>query len=205
MVEQQNIALSGSVSTEFVWDPVIQHEIPARNLIDHKLASKWTSRLPGTYIHGSLRNPDDPGALRQLSHLHLAISHCDWRFSSGYHHRREQWAKNLLHRYLLASGRLDESDVAATVRANTDDLRTIVSTVLDVFQHHLGRIQGGDEFVESFFRDIDVPATFDSDVWPQLGWNYGLLFAKAVKRYGSQGSPSKTLARQWVKEGTMWQ
>jgi hypothetical protein len=204
MVEQQNIALSGGVSTEFVFDPVIQHDVPARNLIDRKLASKWTSRLPGTNIHGSHRSPDDPGALRQLSLLHLAVSHCDRRCSSGYHHRHEQWARNLLQRYLLASGRLDESEVAAVVRA-INDLRTIVSTVLDVFQHHLGYGQGGDEFVESFFRDIDVPANFDSDVWPQLGWNYGLLFAKAVKRYGSQGSLSKTLARQWVKEGTMWQ
>jgi hypothetical protein len=207
MAEQHNIALSGGVSTEFVLDPVIQHDVPARNLIDLMMASKWTSRLPGTNIHGSYRSPDDPGALRQLTYLHLAVSHCDQRTSMGYHYRREQWAKNLLQRYLLASGLLDESDRSAVARASINDLRTIVSTVLDVFQHHLGygQTRGGDEFVESFFCDTDLPADFDGDVWPQLGWNYGLLFAKAIKRYGSQDHLSKTLARQWLKEGTMWQ
>jgi hypothetical protein len=206
MVEQQNIALSGGVSTEFVLDPNIQHDVPARNLIDHKMASKWTSRLPGTKIRGSYRSADDPVAVRQLSYLHLAVSHCDWRTSIAYHYRREQWAMNLLQRYLLASGLLDESDRSAVARANLNDLRTIVSTVLDVFQHHLGydQTRGGDEFIESFFRDTDLPTDFDGDVWPQLGWNYGLLFAKAIKRYGSQDRLSKTLARQWLKEGTMW-
>jgi hypothetical protein len=149
--------------------------------------------------------PPTPEALRQLTYLRMALSPGEQHTTMNYHLRREQWATNLLRRYLLASGSLSGDSVPLVNRAKIDDLRTIVSTVLEVFRCEIRYRNVGDQFVQSFHRDTPVPADFDIDVFPSLGWNYGLLFAKAVQRYASQDRLSKALARQWVREGTMWE
>ena len=58
--------------------------------------------------------------------------------------------------------------------------------------------------MKKFASTAALPPNFDDDVYPGLAWKYGELLAQAFKRYTSQGRVSKTMARQWVKEGTMW-
>jgi hypothetical protein len=205
MTEQQDIALMNGASVEFILDPVINDDVPARRLIDRKLAQSWISSFRGIWARGTARGSLAPEALRQLTHLYLALTHCDQRTTGGYYHRRELWATNLLQRYLVASGSLNDKDATTVMRASIDDLRTIVSTVLDVFSPDLGYYDGDGELVQSCFVDTDVPADFNSDVFAPLGWNYGLLLANAVRRFASQDRLSLTLARQWIKERAMWQ
>lgn len=77
-----------------------------------------------------------------------------------------------------------------------------MSTALHVLD--TSRYSDGGDWVHSFSRDTEIPPDFDNDVYPGLGWRYGKLLAQAFQRYTSRGGVSKTLARQWVKEGTMW-
>jgi len=99
----------------------------------------------------------------------------------------------------MASGRLDQDAVA---RAKLADLRTIMSIVIDLLA--AVRYSVGGKWVRSFASDIAVPPDFDDAVYPGLGWKYSRLLAQVFERYTSQGRVSKTLARQWAKEGTMW-
>lgn len=136
--------------------------------------------------------------LKQLTYLHLATLQ-PFAAQSDNQHRRDNWAANLLQRYMRASGHLSENEIRG---ASLADLRMVMSTVLNVFD--AARFGNGREWLESFSRDDALPAGFDNDLYPGLGWDYGLFLAKAFRRYKSQGLVSKTLAHQWLKQCTMW-
>lgn len=199
MAEQQSIVLSGGVSKEFVLDPSLRHDIAARNLIERRLFMEWIRDFDySNWTNGVYSIRANPTQAKQLTHLHLAVLQPLSRDSAD-QHRRDQWSKGLIVRYLMASGRLAQELVE---RTSLSDLRTIMSIVLDVFD--ISRPGEDRDWVRSFASDAALPSNFDNDVYPGLGWGYGKLLAWAFWRYTSQGRVSKTLARQWVKEGTMW-
>ena len=143
-------------------------------------------------------NISAPLQQQQLTYLHLAVLQ-PFSLESDGQHGRDEWSKGLIVRYMMASGRLSQE---AVERTSLGDLRTIMSIVLDVF--------GADSSVDdtdwllSLSHNRPVPADLDADIYAGLGWDYGKLLAQAFERYTSQGRVSKTLARQWVKESTMW-
>jgi len=136
--------------------------------------------------------------VKQLTHLHLAVLQPS-ALDSDDQHRRDDWAKGLLERYMRVTGRLRQDAVES---ASLADLRTIIMIVMDVFDgdHYSESLM----WIRSFSRDTALPPDFDDEVYPGLAWKYGNLLAAVFERYTSQGRVSKTLARQWVKEGTMW-
>lgn len=199
MAEQQSIALSGGASKEFVLDPSLDLEIPACNLIERKVFMKWIQDFDHRdWTNGTYSSRATPSQTKQLTHLHLAAVQ-PFSLTTEDQHRRDAWSRGLLARYFLASGRLRRD---AVQRASLGDLRTIMSTVLDVFE--FDRYGEGHDWVKKFASTAALPPNFDDDVYPGLAWKYGELLAQAFKRYTSQGRVSKTMARQWVKEGTMW-
>lgn len=154
---------------------------------DHK---DWT--------YGSSSYNATPAQIKQTTHLHLAVLE-PFALDSDDQHRRDDWAKGLMVRYMMASGLLRQNTVERTSLA---DLRTIMSVVLDVFE--FDRYGDEHDWVYSFSSNVALPPNFDEDVYPGLRWRYGDLLAQAFQKYTSQSRVSKTLARQWVKEGTMW-
>ena len=199
MAEQQSIALSGGASKHFILDPSSNYEVPACNLIPRRVFMSWIREFDlMPWIDGISPSIAPPLQTKQLTHLHLAVLQ-PFSVDSEDQHRRDEWSKDLITRYMMASGRLSQELVE---RTSLSDLRTIMSIVLDICDTGL-RGDGRDRLL-SLSHDRPVPAEFDPDVYPGLGWNYGKLLAQAFERYTSQGRVSKTLARQWVKESTMW-
>lgn len=199
MAEQQSIALSGGASKEFVLDPSIQRNVPACRLIERRLFidwiekfdhRDWTDRIPSCRA--------TPSQTGQLTHLHLAVLQPYTRNRDD-QRGRDEWSRRLMVRYSMAYGRLEQDEVE---RTSVNDLRTIMSVILNVFDH--GTYGPGCDWLQSLRCDKAVPSTFDSDVYPGLGWKYGELLAQAFKRYTSQGQVSKALASQWAKESIMW-
>jgi len=200
MAEQQSIALMGGASKEFVLDPSLEHDVPGCNLIERKLFMEWIKVFDNSDWTTGLRSWDDPDPIdtKQLTWLHLAVLQ-PFAQDSNNQRRRDDWAKGLMVRYIMASGRLDQDAVA---RASLADLRTIMSIVIGLLA--ADRYSEGGKWVRSFASDVTVPPDFDDAVYPGLGWKYSRLLAQVFERYTSQGRVSKTLARQWAKEGTMW-
>ena len=199
MAEQQSIALAGGASKDFVLDPSLEHDVPARNLIERGLFMEWIREFDHkSWTNGTFSTMASPTETKQLTHLHLAVLQ-PFSTDGANQHRRDNWAKGLMVRYMMASGRLRQDEVEST---SISDLRTVMSIVLDVFDSD--RYGDGHDWVKSFSSKAALPSDFDNDVYPGLGWRYGALLAQAFQRYTSQGRVSKTLARQWVKEGTMW-
>lgn len=199
MAEQQSITLSGGASKEFVLDPSADNNVPARNLIGKQVFMDWIRDFDRKdWMHGVSYHDATPAQIKQLTHLHLAVLE-PFALDSDDQHRRDDWAKGLMVRYMMAAGILRQDEVERTSLA---DLRTIMSIVLDVFE--FDRYGDGHDWVKSCSCDAALPPNFDDDVYPGLGWRYGELLAQAFQRYNSQSRVSKTLARQWVKEGTMW-
>lgn len=107
MAEQHSIALSDGASHEFVLDPALQYDVPACNLIERRLATKWLQDFRSRTWTSYHPHNANPTTLKQLTHLHLAIFQPILQSDSlddiAYQHRRDQWAKGLLQRYILAS------------------------------------------------------------------------------------------------------
>jgi hypothetical protein len=199
MAEQQSIALSGGASKHFILDPSANYNIPACNLISRRVFVGWIEEFDlMPWIDGTAPSEAPPLQTKQLTYLHLAVLQ-PFSLKSNDQHRRDEWSKSLITRYMMASGRLSQEVVE---RTSLSDLRTIMSIVLDIFD--ADRSGDGRDWLLSLSHDLPAPADFDTDVYPGLGWNYGKLLAQAFERYTSQGRVSKSLARQWVKESTMW-
>lgn len=199
MAEQQSIALSAGASKHFILDPSANYNIPACNLIPRRVFVGWIEEFDlMPWIDGTAPSEAPPLQTKQLTYLHLAALQ-PFSLKSDDQHRRDEWSKSLIMRYMMASGRLSQEVVE---RTSLNDLRTIMSIVLDIFD--ADRSGDGRDWLLSLSHDLPAPADFDTDVYPGLGWNYGKLLAQAFERYTSQGRVSKSLARQWVKESTLW-
>jgi hypothetical protein len=204
MVEQHNIALASGTSNEFILDSVIGNDTDACNLIDRRLAESWLSNFFGcAWLLFKDATSPTPDVLKRLSFLHIATTSAEENRGSEYHVRRNAWTRDLLRRYILASRCLSQNESAAVYRASTADLRTIVGTVLNVFDHR-SKYSERMQFLEHFTRDDEPPLDFDTNVYAPLAWGYGKLFAQAFRRFGLEESLSMTLAQQWVKETTIW-
>ena len=190
MAEQQSIALSGGASKEFVLDPTVNDPIPARNLIAHEVFMRWLHDFnQKDWTDGIYYEFATSTQMKQLTHLHMAVLQ-PFSLNSDDQHRRDDWAKGLIVRYMVASSRLRQNEVE---RTSLGDLRTIMSIALDAF--NVVSYGDGRDWLRSLSCGSAVPPDFDDDVYPGLGWKYGPLLAKAFERYTSQGRVSKTLAR----------
>jgi hypothetical protein len=130
MAEQQSIALASGASKEFILDPSLEHDIPACNLIERKLFMEWIKVFRSKDWTSSFNIWDaTPTDTKQLTYVHLAVLQ-PFSLDSEDQHRRDDWVKGLLERYMMASSRLRREAVARTSLA---DLRTIMSIILDVF------------------------------------------------------------------------
>jgi hypothetical protein len=204
MIAEQNIALSGGSSAEFILDPNFRHDPEQNNLIDRAMAKRWLSEREHA-IHFR-RNADlkDPVRMTHLTHLFMALdSYITFdpnRRSPTYHELRDDWSEDLLRRYILASGP-PAPGVRHLERASLGDLRTIVSTVIELLS---GSPYSSNALVARFRRDEPTPSDFDADIDPQVGWTYGRLLAAATERFLSKSTVSCSLATQWMKEDSMW-
>lgn len=196
MAEQQAVALSGDASKEFALNPSLEHENPAHDLIERELFMEWIQPFEyKRWIDATDPYMATPLQSKQLTYLHLAVLQ-PYSQDGADQRRRNDWAKSLLVKYMLASGRLYEDEV---FRASLDDLRMVMLTVLGIFDADPYR-----GWVKLFFNDAALPLDFEEDVYPGLGWGYGKLLTRAFKRCTSQGHVHNTLAHQWLKESSMW-
>lgn len=202
MAEQQAIALSDGISVDFVLDPSLRCNVPAKRLISSSIANRW---IEGSGLSQLLPNdsaPAYPQALKQLTHLAMALSHYnihDAGADHDYHRRRDRWAVDLLIRYVIASGDLNRANRGIITDASIGDLRTIVSTALMILQDGRSECK---KFAGRFVRYFRPPVGFDDKVHPALGWTYGKLLAETFHKYYAQGSLSRTLADEWMSEYT---
>lgn len=194
MAGQQSIALSGGASNEFVLDPSLEHFPPALNLIERKVFSAWIQEFDfKRWMDGTRPSIATPLQTKQLTYLHLAVLQ-PFSLDSDDQHRRDNWSKGLLGRYMTASGRLSQDVVSC---ASLADLRMVISIVLNIFDAD----RDGD-YVRLFSSTTALPSSFDNDVYPGLAWRYGKLLTDVFKKHTSHGSIAKTLAQQYMKEGT---
>jgi hypothetical protein len=204
MIAEQNIALSGGSSAEFILDPNLHHEPEQNNLIDRAMATRWLSKHEHASHFRQNADVKDPVRITHLTHLFMALdSYVTFdpnRSSTRYHELRDDWSEDLLQRYILASGP-PAPCVRHVERASLGDLRTIVSTVIELMS--VSRYSSN-ALVARFRRDEPTPSGFDADIDPQIGWTYGSLLAAATERFLSKSTVSCSLATQWMKEDSMW-